>query len=248
MYHRMGPFRIQYLSNLFLSNKNSATASAVFPASIKPVAPYIALLGNIGKHDCQKTAEFFSMLEKYPEIQRIFWIPGWLEMSSNPPVAWRKQTEYFYKSIQDWNLKKTAFCQKFEWTHPSIPLKILCTPGWHYTMDSYGKLYDWNSKGELYQMTPLDFLALQINELHWITDKVEKNTDSIFLLSYSPIPHIVFNSKKLDCHLYGTSYTNTSSSATGGHNPWCGFNMVGSTGYRPDAMLEWMSKTPPKYL
>lgn len=245
----MGPFRIQYLSNLFLSNKNSATASAVFPAILNPVAPYIALLGNIGKHDCQKTAEFFSMLEKQPEIQRIFWIPGWLEMSSTSQVGWRRQTELCYKSIQDWNLKKTAFCQKFEWTHPSKPIKILCTPGWHYMMDSYGKnLYDWNSKGELYQMTPLDFLSLQINELHWITDKVERSTDTNFLLSYSPIPHVVFNSRNLSCHLFGTDYTNKPISATGGQNPWCGFNMVGSTGYRNDAMLEWIPKTPTKYL
>jgi hypothetical protein len=245
----MGPLKIQYLSNLFLSNKHSATTSAVFPTLIKPVAPYIALLGNIGQPQCQKTAEFFSTLEKQPEIQRIFWIPGWLEMSSQPPVSWRKQTELCYQSIQDWNLKKTAFCQKFEWNHPSLPLKLLCTPGWHYTMDSYGKrIYDWNSKGELYPMTALDFLILQSNELQWMTEKVERTSEHVLLLTYSPIPYVVLDSKRVGCHLFGTEYTTKSSSATGGQHPWCGMNMVGSSGYRTDAMLEWVLKTPPKYL
>jgi hypothetical protein len=243
----MGTLKIQYLSNLFLSNTHSA--SDVFPTFIQPVAPYIALLGNIGKPQCQKTAEFFSMLEKQPKIQRIFWIPGWLEMSSQNPVSWRKQTELCYQSIQDWNLKKTTFCQKFEWNHPSFPLKLLCTPGWHYTMDSYGnRLYDWNSKGELYPMTALDFLVLQINELNWITDKLEKRTEPMVLLTYSPIPHVVLDSRRLTYHLVGTEYTNKPISATGGQNPWVGINMHTSSGYRKDATLEWAIKHPPKYL
>ena len=243
----MKTFRIQYLSNLLLSEKNYKSHLQNF----KPVAPYLALLGNIGQPTCSATRKFFSELEQFSEIQKIFWIPGALELSptNQTSVTWRQSTDLFYSVLRsDWKLKKTAFCQKFDWKHPTLPLRILATPGWHLLMDATGKtLYDWNTDGEYYPMKPIDFLKHQTNELQWITTTMDRTTDTVCLLTYSPIPHVTLHSNHILGHLYGTEYVYKPITVTGGVRPWTGINMVGAKQYNHSAVFEYVYKDPPTY-
>jgi hypothetical protein len=243
----MKSFRIQYLSNLLLSSTNVQPHLQNF----KPAAPDLALLGNIGRATCPVTKEFFSKLESYREIQKIFWIPGALELSpsSQTAVTWRQSTDLFYSVLQnDWKLKKTVFCQKVDWKHPTLPLRILATPGWHLLMDAPGTtLVDWDSGGEQYPMTPIDFLKLQTNELQWITNTIDRTTDSVCLLTYSPIPHVVLPSKNILSHLYGTEYVYKPVTVSGGVNPWTALNMAGAKHYTSSAVFEYVYKDLPTY-
>jgi hypothetical protein len=227
--------KIQYASNLFLANcKNPA-------AAVKPAAPYLALLGNIGGPYCPQTKDFFQWAETV--FQRIYWIPGALEYSGGAnPLTWQQRADLYYLSVRDWKLKKTVFSQKFQERLESV--NIIATAGWHLTMaeNPAMRIQYWNSEGSRRFMTPIDCFEQQFNELDWILRKSKNSMEPTVLLTHSPIPSRVLENHTILCHLYGAEYNERSVSATGGTNPWVGINMATAKGYRDDTVAEMLIK------
>ena len=225
----MRRFKIQYASNLFLSSCKNPVAT------VKPSAPYLALLGNIGGPYCPQTKDFFQWAETV--FQRIYWIPGALEYSGGAnPLTWQQRADLYYLSIQDWKLKKTVFSQKFQERLDSV--NLLATAGWHVTMaeNPAMRIQYWNSEGSRQFMKPETCFQEQVNEVDWILRK--SAVEPSILLTYSPIPASILAPANIPYHFYGTEYTMKGTSATGGRNPWVGINMATAPKYRPDAVAE----------
>jgi hypothetical protein len=239
----MYKIRIQYASNLFLSAGNPT----LFSSPIKPVAPYLALLGNIGQPNCKYTRQFFKHTEK--EFDKIFWIPGALEYSTphnSLILPWQKRGELFYKSIQDWDLTKTVFCQKYVFPL-DISLSIIATPCWYMTVGNHHKMkiYTYDIKTQRNrQMKQLDFLHLYFDELSWIQSKASISQTNNLLLTHAPIDPIILKEKNIVYHLYGTQCHEIPISKTGGHDPWVGINMWGHNNYDKKAFVEHSDKMP----
>lgn len=68
-------FRLQYASNLFVDLTMEA-----FSKLVKPAAPNLALLGNIGRPESPKTYNFLSYCAKHWD--NVFWVPGPHELSN----------------------------------------------------------------------------------------------------------------------------------------------------------------------
>lgn len=69
------PFKLQYASNLFVDKTFHG-----FSALVKPAAPHLALLGNIGRPESPKTYHFLSYCVK--NWDSVYWIPGAHELSN----------------------------------------------------------------------------------------------------------------------------------------------------------------------
>ena len=242
----MHKIRIQYASNLFLSSGNPVS----FSRFIHPVAPYLALLGNIGQPNCKITRQFFRDAEK--QFQRIFWIPGAFEYSTllnEPIMTWQRRGDLYYKAIQDWNLQRTIFCQKFIYLLPDVSLTVIATPCWYMTMGEHHKLniYAYDSKTQQNgQMNALDFTRLYLDELTWIQSKANLSQTNNLLLTHSPIDPVILKDKNIVYHLYGTHCNEKPIVKTGGHDPWTGVNMAGNKHFSKEMFIEH-SEAMPKY-
>lgn len=71
----MPPFRIQYASNLFVDLHKQS-----FSKLVKPAAPTLALLGNIGRPESPKTFHFLNYCAK--NWDTVLWIPGPHELTN----------------------------------------------------------------------------------------------------------------------------------------------------------------------
>ena len=72
-------FKLQYASNLFVDQTFKG-----FSKLVKPAAPHLALLGNIGRPESPKTYHFLRYCAK--NWDNVFWVPGPHELS-NPRGA-----------------------------------------------------------------------------------------------------------------------------------------------------------------
>ena len=71
----MPPFRLQYASNLFVD-----LTKQPFQQLVKPAAPTLALLGNIGRPEHPKTYHFLNYCSK--NWDSVLWIPGPHDLSN----------------------------------------------------------------------------------------------------------------------------------------------------------------------
>lgn len=69
------PFRLQYASNLFVDR-----LSKPFHEVLRPAAPSLALLGNIGRPESPNTHHFLRYCSKH--WKSVYWIPGPHELSN----------------------------------------------------------------------------------------------------------------------------------------------------------------------
>ncbi len=69
------PFKLQYASNLFVDLTTNA-----FSSLVKPAAPHLALLGNIGRPESPKTYNFLRYCVK--NWNSVYWVPGSHELSN----------------------------------------------------------------------------------------------------------------------------------------------------------------------
>jgi hypothetical protein len=69
------PFKLQYASNLFVDLTTHA-----FSKLVKPAAPHLALLGNIGRPESPKTYNFLRYCAK--NWDSVVWVPGSHELSN----------------------------------------------------------------------------------------------------------------------------------------------------------------------
>jgi hypothetical protein len=206
---------------------------------LKPCAPILALCGNIGVANCPSTRNFLQEADE--TYEKVLWIPGALEYATSDavkPTTWREQSDKCYKSIENWNLKNTTFCQKYELSLTNS-LSILATPGWHAEFDispEY-KIYDFKKVSKT-KMNIYDFFDKVEDEKLWINKYIiNKPNIKKILLTYSPTELKYMNSN-MYVHLLGNNILNIPHSFCGGVNPWIGINMYGSTAFRKDAFIE----------
>lgn len=235
----MHAFRIQYLSNLFLGTSKSMLQT---PAKqIQPNAPYLALLGNIGRANCPETKEFLGWAES--NFQRIFWVPGPLEYSSISQT-WRQRADATYSFLQSSGFKKTTFCQKYQ--EPLSNGTLLATPTWHlgFSAGFHEQLHDWTPYGSQTALDMKKIFELQVDEINWILRNTAKKSSSIFLLTHSPISYNLLENQNILFHLYGTGYETGAQSVCGGMNPWVGINSATSDHFKPDGFIECKTGVP----
>ena len=235
----MHTFRIQYLSNLFLGTSKSPFQN---PAKqIQPNAPVLALLGNIGRPGCPETREFLIWAET--KFQRIFWIPGPLEYSSSYQT-WRQSADASYRFLQDFGMRKTTFCQKYQ--EPLVNANIIATPTWHlgFSAGFETRIYDWNSCGDKTKIDLKQTFKLQVDELNWILKHSIQKSNPTVLLTYSPISYNLLENKNILLHLYGTGYDDDAQSVCGGTEPWTGINSATSPHFKPDGFVEFQTGVP----
>ena len=228
-------FRIQYASNLLLHTK---TPDAVRTA-LKPVAPHLALLGNIGHPFCANTKAFLEWAEE--NYESITWVPGELEYSS--PAGSRYTThemaDQYYNMLIHWNLHKTTFAQKYVVPVPYSPITLICSPIGIPIHSKYAHYKHNTLIGGIQKMSPDSYMKALFHELRWFRNTVQKVPPPAIVLSSHLIPPYLFPTDGIYCHLYGASMTDEPQTHTGGYIPWTGINMDGHKGFRQDAYLEY---------
>lgn len=234
----MHTFRIQYLSNLFLGTSRAFLNPT---EKIQPNAPYLALLGNIGRADCPTTKEFLGWAES--NFQRIYWVPGPLEYSSLRQT-WRQRADATYLFLQNAGFKKTTFCQKYQ--EPLAHGNLIATPAWHigFANDFPNEIHDWKEYGQVGKLDMKSCFDLQVDELHWIQRNAMKKSKATFLLTYSPISYNLLQHQNILIHLHGTGYSSHTQSVSGGVDPWSGMNSATSEHFKPDGFVECKTGVP----
>ena len=225
--------RIQYASNLLVHTRPLLESMRL----LRPSAPVLALLGNIGHPYCDKTRDFFRWTET--KYQHIFWIPGALEYASSTQNAtsWYERSDQIYESIRNWELNRTLFCQKLEFRYPGTNINILAT-SLGFPIEYLNQHYTWNSRNTYGKMTRADMEFFISDEFSWLRRRVDKLNSPTLMLSNQYVPNGFSPSTHKHCNIHGT-WGNTPASYTGGENPWWAMNMAGHAGYLPDAYVSW---------
>ena len=78
-------FRIQYVSDLHLEFYNKIS----FRSCVKPVAPYLALAGDIGKPGTNMYTNFLSYVSS--NWEHVFYVAGNHEYYDTPRSKWNKK-------------------------------------------------------------------------------------------------------------------------------------------------------------
>jgi hypothetical protein len=246
-------FRIQFASNL---NTNKACLKTIIQ-SIKPCAPRLALLGDIGTPECERTEHFMKWCDS--NYEKVYWVPGFLELSDTEDKkhTWVERYDYCLNKINDWNLKNVTLCSKHE-VHISNPdIQLLLTTLWHPTERN---LYVPSNNGPR-PMNKEDFRIVMNTEYSWILRKSSVSSKPVVWLTYSsPYTDQINNIKvplfmstyihpmlrkaratklhypNLLCSLHG--YSEVAQSCSGGF-PWSSINMAGHSGFIKNAFWEY---------
>lgn len=226
--------RIQFASNLQVSTKMLSESSKL----IKPTAPILALLGDIGVPHCNRTKAFMKWAEG--NFDHVFWIPGSLEYSSpnNQLTQWTERSDQIYASIQSWGLFRTSFSQKLEYTLPNAGLTILATPLGFYSHPQR-QHYSFTEKGEIGPMSKKQLTSHFIDELHWLTMRLSQNESPNLILSYRPVPH-AFSYFLSRNHCIANTYGLNRPACISPTNtiPLTTINMLSQPGFNPSSFIE----------
>ena len=220
--------RIQYASNLLVHTHSFQNSSRL----LKPVAPILALLGNIGLPNCNRTKEFMTWADM--NYDRILWIPGALEYSSPAyeAMTWNERGDQIYKSIHTWGLKHTHFCQKLEFIYPGTDIHIIAT-SLGFPIGYLNQHYVSNSRGIHERMKQLDAAHFMKDEFEWLHQRLTKIYAPTIILSNQYVPNGFVRSGHIYCNIHGV-YGTTPVSYTGDKDPWRAINMAGHSDYLPN--------------
>ncbi len=229
---RKGIAHIQYASNLMLPRMSMES----IPTLLKPSAPILTLLGDIGHPYCLNTREFFKWAEDNYAL--IFWIPGRLEYS-NPEascLSWNERADQCYESIQLWGLSRTSFCQKLEYRIPWSPFTLLCS-SIHIPYSHNQTIYKYAFDGSYKPASREDYERYKQSELDWFTKSTSRILGPIISCSYMPVPE----GSRVRANLFGATRDPTHPrTVSGGTHPWSTINMAGHSGFRKDAYVSFV--------
>lgn len=235
---RSGIAHIQYASNLMLAH----TPIKTIPTLLKPSAPILALLGDIGHPYCLHTREFFKWAEDNYAL--IFWIPGSLEYSSpeSSCLSWNERADQYYQSIQLWCLSRTSFCQKLEYRIPWSPFTLLCS-SYKIPHHSNLQIYKYSYDGSYTIAKDDDYERYNQSETDWFTKTTNRIPGPIITCSYMPLPQGI----KVRANLFGTTHVfNQPRTFSGGTTPWSTINMAGHGGFRNDMYISFVEPLQPQ--
>jgi hypothetical protein len=249
----LSSLRIQYASNLLVPFKEKSKITSL----LKPVAPVLALLGNIGFPQCEKTKTFLQWCNDTYET--VLWVPGSMEYETPPEhvYTWKENADLCYETIIKNNLNRIIFCQNYIYRQTSFSVSLLATPLWHPNMiqssaSRYRKIYSSiHNNGILRTLTSDRLSCFMEDDSKWISDCTKNFTDPCILLTHSHATHkdaiSALKSNNMLFHLYGYDsngvektrhYINVTSKSCR-----TSINMDGHSGFLKNAVLEYKPQT-----
>jgi len=233
-------FRIQFASNLNVHTKTFRESIM----QLDPCAPSLALLGDIGLPDCDKTRDFMKWCDTTYET--VYWVPGYVELSDihDKKHTWIDRYGECNESIHKWNLKNTFLCYKTYVQRDD--LQVLLTPVF-YESDKYA-LYTYCGHKKAVRMGKKNFNELINSEVDWLLNRTAASKVPVAWFTYaSPFVSVglhkisapsMLNYPKLLCSLQGQCDNMMYPVYINGTNPWSGVNILGHKTYLKDAYWE----------
>jgi len=154
-------FRIQYVSNL---NVHKNCLKEIIK-KMNPCASSIALLGDIGTPNSERTKNFMKWCNM--TYKDVYWVPGFLELSDTEDKkhTWVERYDTCYENINKWDLKNIKLCYKSDIYTENPDIQLLLTTLWHPT--NTHNLYTYSSNGPK-KMDENDFKIIMNSEYEWI--------------------------------------------------------------------------------
>jgi len=230
--------RIQYASNLAVHAKTLKESKKL----LDPIAPQLALLGDIGQADCSKTMDFIKWCSDTYEW--VYWVPGYTELAGQR--TWFQQSDTIQADIQKAGLKNVLFGSKRDVYLSSPRVQVLMGTMWTLNTPLKG-IHSVDNKGNKVELSPEDVKTCCESDMDWYLIKTSKSHIPVVWMTYtSPFVTLgaltypsVLAHPKLLCSLMGSHYIPMSYSGKLPLTPWVGLNMYGYWGYRPDAFWEY---------
>ena len=227
-YIKASTFRLQYASRLFINKMTTKEATEI----IKPVAPELVLLGDIGKPD-QKTRSFMKWCDD--NYEKVYWVPGYLELSSREKKhTWYDQYSKCKDTIEGLN---TILSSKLNVTYKNPNLQLLLTTRWHYE-PSVSVYIDDNYGTKI--MDEEDYYNMIYSDTKWLIKQTELSKNPVVWLTYSNMFTTlkIQDYNKLLCCIQGRSHYKCSSTYSFGQ-PLNAVNMGGNKQFLNNAVWEY---------
>ena len=209
-------YRLQYASNLRVHTQSVIQGRKL----LKPVAPTLALLGDIGLPSCRKTSEFFAWCSNHYET--VYWVPGVLEMADEGKQTWAERLEGCQESIHAF--KNVRICLKYNVTVGN-QLQLLLSPMWNFSSIPINTYTRQGPK----RMTHEDYTILQNSDMNWLLQTSARHPLPVAWLTYTSPFTGILNYPKLVCSISGTGDF---------------IRNMEHFGYLKDAVWEYPSETP----
>lgn len=237
--------RIQYASRLNVHLLSFKEAKKL----LNPVAPVLALLGDIGQVNCKKTVDFLKWCED--SYDKIYWVPGYTELSSREGHIrpWFYQSDMIQSMIHREGLTKTVFGSEHSIYLNAPNIQILMSTLWsEHTTPKDLLTYSEESGTEV--MTKEDIYELNKNTMDWLLFKTAKSHSPLVWLTYGPVISTsslvlpTFAHPKILAILNGNNSNSLPLSVSGKLPgfPWYGINNAGHSNYNSQAFWEYDEK------
>lgn len=236
---RSGILRLQYASNLNVFSRPFAENSKL----LNPIAPNLALLGDIGRADCERTVDFLKWCSSTYET--IYWVPGHTEMASETR-PWFYQLDEIHEMIYKHNIKNIVFGTQRD-IHLQSPNVQILMATLSYPQKPHNGIQTYCEKKGIRPVEPADIEDSLEVEMDWKLIRTGKSTKPVVWLTYcSPFRNLtpynagsILNHPKILCSLVGSHHLPISMSGKLPGHPWVGINMYGYYNYNDDAFWEY---------
>lgn len=218
---------------------------------IRPSAPVLALLGDIGLVSSRSTQAFIEWANK--NFESVFWIPGATEYSSSFDTQWTEAAFAYYDALRSWDACRVYFCQNQDFFFSPLNTRILATTGYFPPVPPAPLT---RSRGYIEPFAEYDYTHISRNELLWIEKKLSYPTpstetvDPILLLTYGPIlsqtARMLFpsahattiNTQGLFANLYGTTESGVPTTSSLVYRLSTHVNMANHLGFQQDYTVQ----------
>ena len=236
---RSSVLRIQYASNLHVYKRPLAENQKL----LNPVAPNLALLGDIGQADCKRTTDFLRWCAD--TYEQVYWVPGYTELA-NEKRAWFYQLDAIQEIIYKNNIKNIVFGNKRD-IHLTSPSVQICMATLMYPERPFNGIKTYCQKEGISSLTAEEVSNCLSGEMDWLLSRTARSTTPVVWLTYcSPFRTItpynsgaILNHPKLLASLVGYHQLPISMSGKLPGHPWVGINMNGYYNYNDDAFWEY---------
>jgi hypothetical protein len=243
--HNVCTSHIQLASNLRTHRLSVPTVYSL----IRPSAPVLALLGDIGTPSSDSTKAFIEWVSK--NYDKVIWVPGATEYSSYSALHWSDASHTYYKTLRNWNANNVTFCQKQNFIDDTLKLRFIATTGYFPPVPPAPLAYS----GRINRIfNDSDYSGFSINELQWITNQLHKLTPTesypIVLLTYGPLfsqtarylsaqtQSLLESTYRVKTNLYGTSEDGTPGTNSLHYTKSAHLNMAGHSGFKPSYVVQ----------
>lgn len=236
-------FRLQFASKLHVDNITLNYSKTL----LKPVAPVLALLGDIGRPN-SNTKDFIRWCDDNYSL--VLWVPGSLELcdSERKKHTWSERVKVYNDFLADSDVTNTVFCNKKSVQIDSPELQLLLTP---LMESSVEPTYTESITGPKI-MGEEDYEKLLAQDMNWLLQQTISSKGPVTWLTYSSpfrntgqincTDSIVLKHTNLVCSLKGTSDCFKVPSYYNNILPWASVNM-GGYGFMNDVVWKYTKKT-----